>query len=1227
MDKSLIRLEPFLGGNKTIIGNKSSDIVLETLGKVYIKFGSNLKLLNDLFSLLEKSSNDVQTLKDNIIIANSYSELLSSDYPGDGYFGFDKLQQILYLSCDGIWIPLVNATDFTSGNYVKKTGDSMTGQLEIRTMEAPLIVVSSSLVKNFNSEYLDGYSSNEFAKKREDETISGNWSYTGENTFKKTTRQQGDLICYKNIGSPEFVSGYNGYGWRFDSTTNTLTIDNLVVRKILNVYELVVNQIRATNGSLWVTNSAECKEFYYVKYYDSATSPASLETDAYYVFERNNCCILYISTSFNIDNFEIEYSEYLKENDAPVDRLEYLYNKVKGTSTETSGSSYDCIWADYSTSMANINTANMVIYDQGIMQDRNLYNYYFGIKDNYRIVEFDDYPVFKAGDLVRCQKFDGGNVKYYDALIITYIKNNTYLLELSKSFNDNYSVINSDGNISTNPNTIMYNKGSVDVTNDEGKNEVLGGISKGDDIVQIGNIFDTDRQGSIYITSTDDQGPYLEVLDEVYRPDYSVLVPIPDFIKVSDGDYKGCYAVLFGTPDTPSGSINTRPVLLYKDRNVLTTEVIDGSIPNYYVLYKRPNNKCLVSTDNDGNILATYHKPSKVRLGKLSGIYNPIFNSNQPTGYGLYGENVFLTGEFFLNNGKSVVEFSKEQVSIMYGDAGMKIVDGKIQFDAGIIDLDFSAESIGEKTKVEFSNGTMKFYHEDSTKKDLVSGDKIIYDPENDKTWVKSIYLGYGKPKEDMAEEPLLIFCDNDGNDLYNIGPSGMFSSEVKSPKVILSTLEKKVFKPSGEFDIKNNFSGKFGEDLNYFFIYSGNNDVQKRSPISVCNPDGTNLFQYPIYVIGSTSETQLYSALIFESVNAISADAAANNPEIIPELTYTQGSDSATKISPFVHYSCKTVPIKFFSIENIHIPDDGYPKSSLFPPVPGSDNTYHYANNFIGKSPFVLYSNVEKIDDSFNFSEDRHILLTYDKPPTIIKDYCEVFWNIVDSTEPITLTPKSSENARAEEIIRDTIGLLSDIFVNAIGSDAVDYNFSLNNNIASTHAYYKCPKIGGVGFNTARYLDSLNIFENMYEILMNTTSNKETTLDNAKLELLGKFIPADNKNIIKYSNSAYSLISEPLTKANINLTEGTFNVGNSESITITKTNYAATVNTKKLELEGTSTNYGSLSSSGSLNNTMLINIGIYYNNDKYCICYDCGEDLDNFYTLWTNNSVNIGDN
>jgi hypothetical protein len=37
-----------------------------------------------------------------------------------------------------------------------------------------------------------------------------------------------------------------------------MTIDYLVVRKAMKVYELVINKISATNGSLWVANSSKC---------------------------------------------------------------------------------------------------------------------------------------------------------------------------------------------------------------------------------------------------------------------------------------------------------------------------------------------------------------------------------------------------------------------------------------------------------------------------------------------------------------------------------------------------------------------------------------------------------------------------------------------------------------------------------------------------------------------------------------------------------------------------------------------------------------------------------------------------------------------------------------------------------------------------------------------------------------------------------------------------------
>ena len=72
-----------------------------------------------------------------------------------------------------------------------------------------------------------------------------------------TTRTEGVATFTNNLTSPTFVSGWAGSGWRLDyasNQTSSLDLDNLTVRGQLRVFELVINQIRATNGSLFVSS-------------------------------------------------------------------------------------------------------------------------------------------------------------------------------------------------------------------------------------------------------------------------------------------------------------------------------------------------------------------------------------------------------------------------------------------------------------------------------------------------------------------------------------------------------------------------------------------------------------------------------------------------------------------------------------------------------------------------------------------------------------------------------------------------------------------------------------------------------------------------------------------------------------------------------------------------------------------------------------------------------------
>ena len=69
----------------------------------------------------------------------------------------------------------------------------------------------------------------------------------------------GDAAFKDQIGTASFGSGFAGHGWRIENTDNKwgLTTDNLTVRGTMNVYELLVNQTRATNGSVWVSSTGK----------------------------------------------------------------------------------------------------------------------------------------------------------------------------------------------------------------------------------------------------------------------------------------------------------------------------------------------------------------------------------------------------------------------------------------------------------------------------------------------------------------------------------------------------------------------------------------------------------------------------------------------------------------------------------------------------------------------------------------------------------------------------------------------------------------------------------------------------------------------------------------------------------------------------------------------------------------------------------------------------------
>ena len=806
-----IRVESFLGNDKVIVGNKYTDLVLETLGKVYIKTGNNSRVLSDVLKLLDQVQES--EIKSQTIIVGSLLEMEQMEYPGDGFFIYNTLTSTLYISYDERYIALIEAAEGADDGYVRRKGDTMTGQLEINTVGPPLIVASSKLVSNLNAEFINGYSSDDLAKKNVDEYIYGNWTFKGKGVsedtwvFKDNVRMYGDLVTSRSLTSPDFMSGFGGYGWRLDANTNTLTVDYLVVRKAMRVYELVINKISATNGSIWVTNSSKCskavqptiltdaqlrsigtwtgssanidamlkllstdgyyiplpgngantlstvtrtkeiskadsinttpKTFVNYKFIIHVKDPRGLvnntlfrgpqtlydeslltstSSDQNHIAFRKCITLYYISMGMTVTKWGGNEGQW-DEGTIPLEwTLTETFNKdtafymiPKGDKVATEDFEKNGFNSTYLTPIQPFYKyfgLDTTIVNQAITESNSQFNSSMNttvVMPNLWVVNTDDeeYPLFKPGDIIRCQKYTGGNIKYYDAVVMSQMESRQFIVQKATSVFDIYTEIhyNEDGSVASSEesyNNTQYSKTetSYDVNTGARKqvsssnttSDRLDDISEGDDMIQMGNIFNTERQGALYLTSSDDGGPYMDVITELNRPDYSVLYDVPLYDR-KELIYKSTKHNYYYQE---SPSIEGAPTF--------TVDIKDGesAITKTYYCTEYPTQTSVIKM-RDNKYRHSLTKTTKVRIGRLDGIYNEMFGKKQPYGYGLYGENVFLTGEFYLNNGQSIVDFSEENILLKFKNAGLEIKETLNDEGEKIPVLDENGEPVLDK--------------------------------------------------------------------------------------------------------------------------------------------------------------------------------------------------------------------------------------------------------------------------------------------------------------------------------------------------------------------------------------------------------------------------------------------------------------------------------------------------------------------------------------------------
>ena len=127
------------------------------------------------------------------------------------------------------------------------------------TVSSSLVLQAQTDNRSFKILSQDGSKSVNFGMVNTGSTLSvdGNLVYHEGNLNSGTDLALNNLTLHGTVGSPTFVSGFTGSGWRLEN--GHLTVDNLTVREQMRVYELILNQVKNSNGAIAVTDGAKIK--------------------------------------------------------------------------------------------------------------------------------------------------------------------------------------------------------------------------------------------------------------------------------------------------------------------------------------------------------------------------------------------------------------------------------------------------------------------------------------------------------------------------------------------------------------------------------------------------------------------------------------------------------------------------------------------------------------------------------------------------------------------------------------------------------------------------------------------------------------------------------------------------------------------------------------------------------------------------------------------------------
>ena len=284
----------------------------------------------------------------------------------------------------------------------------------------------------------------------------------------------GSIYTKKYVeGEVPFVSGFTGIGTtRLDLASSCLTVDNLTVRQTMNVYELVVNQVRGTNGSLAITNSAKI---------DTVSENGGLNYTC--TIDRDKDNKLY--QPFRENDFV--YSQTFTGK-----QVKYWAGKITAITDNTfSVELQNRIVLFYDTLDHELPGTN---YDGGIKYNLS------GISGNVSLL-IEGYD-FEGGERVS-MRTNGLNETSIGLMSPSIGATTIYSYDVELQGNTEISVYAATAGRGTVKSVKVLSRNTTDIP------------EAGDVVHQRGSETDDDRKGFMYLTNSDQGAPYLDVSDGI----------------------------------------------------------------------------------------------------------------------------------------------------------------------------------------------------------------------------------------------------------------------------------------------------------------------------------------------------------------------------------------------------------------------------------------------------------------------------------------------------------------------------------------------------------------------------------------------------------------------------------------------------------------------------------------------------------------------------------------